>query len=191
MQLEDIDLGALEPVPFELAWGAGNPALDRRFYRRGGLFYKVWGETFHPAHCVLVAGAWKRHAYADPRAGLAAIDVGFVDGETCPALVELIWDAGQRCRGYVMREGVQLSTFDEVDPAFVDLVCRRTLEIGYASTDFCPKNTVVVGGRTSLIDIDTVPTRLDALDVDMERERGCLRPHVFPAYREFILAHAA
>jgi len=175
----------------ELAWGRENADLDRKFYRGRGLFYKVWGARYHVADYVLVDGAFVRHAYARPSAGIASIDVGLIDADTCSALVDLLWDGEGRCRGYVMREGVQPRSFEEVDPSFVELMCRRALETGYGSTDFCPKNLVLIDSRPSLIDIDTVPTRLDRLDVAMERTGGCLRPHVFPAYRDFVLAHFA
>lgn len=189
MRLEDLDLDALQPVAWPLAWGGEHPELDRKFYRRDGLFYKVWGAKYHVADYVLVDGKFVRHQYADPQSGVAAIDVGLIDAETCPGLVDLLRDGQGRCRGYVMREGVPPRDFDAVEPAFVELMCRRALETGYASTDFCPKNMVRIEGRLSLIDIDTVPTRLDRLHLDVEAATGCLRPHVFPAYRDFILRH--
>ena len=153
------------------------------------MIYKLWGPRFHVADLVLVNGKYLQHDYRRRESGIAAIDIGLVDTQTCPGLVDLIWDAERHCRGYVMREGIPARSFEEVDPAFVELVCRRSLETGYGSTDFCPKNTVLIDGVPSLIDIDTVPTRLDSLDVPFEESGGSLRPHIFPSYRDFILTH--
>ncbi len=189
MQLSAVPFQALELIPFEMAWGQQDLNLHRTFYRHGSLIYKLWGPRYHVADLVLVNGRYVPHDYRRRESGIAAIDVGLVDSRTCPGLVDLIWDTEQRCRGYVMREGKPAKNFDEVDPAFVELLCKRSLETGYGNTDLCPKNTVLIDGIPSLIDIDTVPTRLDSLDIPFEGSDGSLRPHVFPVYREFILRH--
>ena len=43
---------------------------------------------------------------------------------------------------------------------------------------------VVIDGCYSLIDYDTHLTCLRRLDVLFEKQKGCLRPHVAPRYRE-------
>jgi hypothetical protein len=189
MQLAAIPFQLLQLMPFALAWGVDNVDLHRTFYRHDGLIYKLWGPRYHVADYVLVNGVYLQHHYVTKASGIAAIDVGLIDAATCPGLLELIWDSDQNCRGYVMREGIPARNFDEVDPDFVEMVCKRSLETGYASTDFCPKNTVLINGVPSLIDIDTVPTRLDSLNMEFEQAGGCLRSHVFPAYRNFVLTN--
>ena len=187
MRLTDIRFDDFDRLEVKPAWGHDDPELERHFYRHDGLFYKVWGPKFHVCDYVAVDGRFTTHEYRDRSSGIASIDVGLIDAETCPALVDLIWDDARLCRGYVLKEGRQFKHFNDVDPAFVETICRKSLDAGYAITDFCPKNMIQFDGVPSLIDIDTVPTRLDRLDIEVEREKGCLRPHIFPAYREFIL----
>jgi len=189
MLFSDIDFDKLEKCEWKLAWGEGDPTLERFFFRHDGMIYKLWGERYNVKDYVAINGEYVRHNYRDANSGIAAIDLGFIDSKTCPALLDLIWDADGVCRGYVMTEGKSLSSVGEISNEFVDLICSRSLSTGFLSTDFAPKNIIRVEQGLSLIDIDTVVTRLDSLDLEFETSRGSLRAHVIPEYKRFILDH--
>ena len=189
MLFSDIDFDKLEKCEWKLAWGEGDPTLERFFFRHDGMIYKQLGERYNVNDYVAKNGEYVRHNYRDSASGIAAIDLGFIDSKTCPALLDLIWDADGVCRGYVMTEGKSLSSVGEISNEFVDLICSRSLSTGFLSTDFAPKNIIRVEQGLSLIDIDTVVTRLDSLDLEFETSKGSLRSHVVPEYKRFILDH--
>lgn len=186
MLLSDIDFDKLEKCEWKLAWGEGDPTLERFFFRHGGMIYKLWGKRYNVKDYIAVNGEYVRHSYRDAASGIAAIDLGFVDSQTCPALIDLIWDTEEVCRGYVMTEGMSLSSVSEITEDFFDLICSRSLSTGFLSTDFAPKNIIRVEQGLSLIDLDTVVTRLDSLDLEFETSKGSLRAHVVPEYKRFI-----
>ena len=187
MRLAEIDSTKLERIPIKLDWGEGHPTSDRSFFRHDGLIYKIWGEHFNGHDHVIQGDKFVLHQYGDNMTGLALIDVGFVTEKTCPALVDLIWDDDNKCRGYVMREGTLLKSFSEISKEFIQEIFTASISTGFFHTDFAPKNIISCDGTLSLIDLDTVPSRIDELNLDFELSKGSLRPHVVPEYRLFIL----
>jgi len=187
MLFEDIDWTLLESMPHKLAWGANDPLSERHFYRADGLVYKIWGELYNAKDYIVDGDSYQLHQYRSTDSGTALIDIGFISQSTCPALVDLIWDKEKRCRGYITREGRPLVSMSEIDPEFLREVCATSRRTGYFHTDLCPKNLISIDGRTSLIDLDTVPSLIGRANLDFELRRASMRRHVVPQYRLFIL----
>src|SRR5690242_3664513 len=108
MLLESIDFEKFEKRQWKLDWGVGDSTVERSFYCSEGLIYKIWGDRYRVKDYIIDKGQYVSHHYNNPEAGIASIDVGLTTKETCPALVDLIWDSQKRCRGYVMQEGKPL-----------------------------------------------------------------------------------
>lgn len=183
MRLDTIDFGEIEELQLRLDWGSDNPDLLRKFYRGKGLFYKIWGERYFVNDYAIDGDRYVKHVYRNPTSGLALIDAGLVTKDTCSALIDLIWDSSDRCRGYVMLEGSPVDTADKSYERFVEYFCELSLSTGFLHSDFAPKNLISVNGRPNLIDLDTVPSRIENVDFDFEISQGSFRPHVTPRYR--------
>jgi hypothetical protein len=182
----DIQWELLERLDIELLWGEGNSELDREFYKQDNLIYKLWGSSYIVKDMVIVSGQYIKHSYSSEKNGIAAIDIGFVNQETCPGLVDLIWDNGI-CRGYVMIYGEALERDDQITPEFLDLIIRVSAKCGFVHSDFSPKNIARINGRLSLIDLDTVMSKISSMDMKFDLLNGSLRPHVVSQYRVFVL----
>lgn len=99
------------------------------------LFYKVWN---------------RNHIRRDNL--LAALESGFYDSSTVPALRALIFSGGL-CRGYVMEECFKSR---KKDKSFFDLVAQRTAETRYFAVQFGQAHTMEWQGQPSMIDLEGV-----------------------------------
>jgi hypothetical protein len=100
------------------------------------LYYKIWNPSYVRRDNIL-----------------AAIESGFYDERTVPALQSLIFHAGV-CRGYVMGEG-ELRP-DACTDEFRAVVYARTEGTGYFFIQFGPSHTMIYQDRRSLLDIEGV-----------------------------------
>jgi hypothetical protein len=187
MLLNSIDFGELNELHLRLDWGGDNPDMLRKFYKGKGLFYKIWGEHYSVNNCAIDGDRYVKHIYSNPTSGLALIDVGLVTTDTCIALVDTIWDTSGRCRGYVTVEGGPVDTTDKAFERFVEKFCELSISTGFLHSDFSPKNLISVNGHISLIDLDTVPSRIKNIDINFEVNQGSFRPHVNPMYRNMMM----
>jgi hypothetical protein len=100
------------------------------------LYYKIWNPTYVSRDNIV-----------------AAVEAGFYDERTVPALQALVFHKGL-CRGYVMSEGDLRP--EACDDEFRALVYARTVETGYFAIQFGRNHTMVYGGRPGLLDIEGV-----------------------------------
>jgi Phosphotransferase enzyme family len=189
-RLESIDLDVLEDRSSPDRWGAGDPERDRRvLYDPARDYYvKVWGPLYED-HRRIYHGRTEVVLEEQHVFGLA---IGFYDDAIASALVDTIVDEHGRCRGYATRAGAPLETSRTPEfEVFLDAVKAATARTRFAHTDVCYNNLVLVDGRISFIDFDTVFTHVPLIDVEFESEWGCLREHVYEGYREFVLVERA
>jgi hypothetical protein len=186
MLLDELEFDGFTERVGHSPWGQGNSTTARRLFldSERGLFVKVWEPEYQHA-----SSYWRgRKLAASGMRGLFGYAIGFFNSEIGGAFIDFIEDRAGNCRGYVTRAGTPLLT-GRGDPrfqAFLESVKRATLETGYAHTDFCHNNLVLVENRISFIDFDTLFTDLKHAEVDFEKEKGALRPHVYQEYREFV-----
>lgn len=138
-RLTDIPLRALTPHKVRLAhYGAQDHC---RWVFRGRLagsanplFYKIWNPSYVRRDNIL-----------------AAIESGFYDERTVPALHSVIFHNGI-CRGYIMHQGTARQR--TVSTEFRDLVFLRTGQTGFFTVQFAPCHAMIYQDRWSLIDLE-------------------------------------
>jgi hypothetical protein len=139
--LAEISLRSLTPCKVTPKW-YGTQDHSRWVLRRsedgqsGPVYYKIWNPSYVRRDNIL-----------------AAIESGFYDERTVPALQALVFHQGI-CRGYVMGEG-ELHQ-DACTDEFRALVYARTEETGYFSIQFGHSHTMIYQGQRSLLDIEGV-----------------------------------
>jgi hypothetical protein len=142
-RLADLDLSDLALVKERVRWiGAEDhcrwvfrvPRTARRAGARD-VYVKVWNPTY----------VRRDHA-------LRALDAGFYDERTVPALRALIYHRGI-CRGYAM---APCGRSRRVDPVFYDAVVEATARTGLFHVDFGRYHALRYAGWYSLIDLDGV-----------------------------------
>jgi hypothetical protein len=109
-----------------------------RSARRAGendLYVKIWNPTYIRRDHVL-----------------RALDAGFYDERTAPALRALVFHRGI-CRGYVM---ACCGRAPRIEPAFYEAVKEATARTGYFHVNFSRYHALRHGGWYSLIDLDAV-----------------------------------
>ena len=139
--LADVPLRALTPHKVTLAhYGAQDHC---RWVFRGRtadgadpLFYKIWNPSYVRRENIL-----------------AAIESGFYDERSVPALHSVIFHDGI-CRGYVMHQGTARQK--SVNTEFRDLVFLRTGQTGFFTVQFAPCHVMIYQDRCSLIDLEGV-----------------------------------
>lgn len=102
---------------------------------KGRLYYKIWNPSYIRRDNII-----------------GALDSGFYDVRTVPALRALIFSHGV-CRGYVMRECRPLKSFD---PSFFRLVLDRTAGTNYFAVQFGHAHSMLCEGEISMIDLEGV-----------------------------------
>jgi len=100
-----------------------------------GLFFKIWNPTYVRRDNIL-----------------GAIEAGFYDERTTPALEALVFHDGV-CRGYVMRSGVPCQ---KLDADFFELVKHRSEDTGYFNVQFSAGHTMLCDNKISLFDLEGV-----------------------------------
>lgn len=166
LELTTINIRKLSPVKVSLTKFAGQD--HSRWILAGAprsgsnrSYYKIWNPTYVRRDNIL-----------------AAIDSGFYDELTVPALQAIIVHKGC-CRGYVMAEGEQ--RFEGADGQFEELIYSRTRDTGLFLAQYRRQHTVRYENAFSLIDlegvyeIDDLPL-LPALNSRIEDDK----------YREFV-----
>jgi len=178
--IEDIDSKALENVTSAERWGA-DTHRDRFLYRDEKFYYKIWGDNYIATTCAAVGSSFKG---VKGLRNIHGFEVGLYVPEVSKALVDFITDEGGRIRGYVTHRGTHPS---EVPESFVDALFESSVKSGWVYSDLKPQNLVVFNGTCSLIDFDTHLSCLQLLDIEFEKEHGCLRAFTSPLYRAKIL----
>lgn len=155
------------------------------FFCDDHLVYKVWGAS-HLTHRITIGnGENIIHDFSDSSSGIASLDLGLITQHNCPALVDTIWDGDGHCRGYVTKRGRDVSRQDIPD-SFIISLCEHFVDRGYALNDICEANVIILNGRPSLIDLDSPPSCLSAIDTRYDQEHGCLRAHQDSRYLAFM-----
>ncbi len=185
MRLADLDLDRLDDCTPENRWGAGTER-DRFLYRDDRYWYKIWGPLYLAASPYASGG--KFHKHPAPLRQPHGFEVGLFTPEISGAFETFICDEDNIVRGYVTRAGRKPR---KVTDTFVESVFQACVASGWAYGDFCYNNVVEVDTQLSLIDFDTHLTKFDTMDIAFEEEKGALRPHVFPAFRDLILSELA
>lgn len=179
MKLNGIDFSELKVFTVEAQWGHKNPDQRRYFYNDDRHIYKIWSKRYTARMMVARSGRFEPLV---PCNTTASFSVGLIDHDLCSGLVDFIYDEADICRGYAMEKGTVPEKGISTD--FVDMMWEKTVSSGYAHTDFCTKNTIVIGGKFSMIDLDSAPTEIENIDLDFEIREGALRPHNCSLYRE-------
>lgn len=182
MRLSEIDFRSLEEVSSLNRWGAGS-SRDRRIYRNGDRWYKVWGEHYLDASVYASAGQFHSHV---PRLRRPhGFELGLFTQSNSPAFLCDLYDDFGNVRGYVTRAGSRVSS-STLSDSFVDMFFQQCLDLGWIYSDFCFKNLVQVDEGVSLIDFDTHLTKVATVDAEFERLKGALRPHVEERFRNRV-----
>lgn len=189
MQLENIRFSELTPIHTTLAWGAGNFSEERFFYRNERHYFKLWGRRFSSHRLKLVGSHYRPYDFMKGDQPIASIACGLVTEETCPALVDLIYDRTGCCRGYVTLVGELLEKGTEPNKDFVDTVFRLSVQCGYVFSDLKPDNVIVVNGVCSLVDLDTPPSEIASIDAAMQAQQGVFRPGSATRYGHLVRKH--
>jgi len=182
MRLSDIDFEILENCTDPDRWGAGGD-MDRLIYRNAEYYYKIWEKSYIEK---TVAAVGNRFVPIRGLSLLHGFEVGLYNGDISSAFVEWIEDADGCIRGYVTKRGVCPK---HIPGDFVDKVIKSSFDCGWTYSDLKSGNIVVADGFISLIDFDTHLVFLGQMDVEFEREKGCLRPHVNDRFRNAILSY--
>jgi hypothetical protein len=188
MLLSKINFSKIVDISSPDRWGKDDPTLDRKVYHdpEKDLYIKVWAPPYQDFR----RACYQREMVLIPSANIFGIDVGFFNRTTAPAFVELIVDDKGECRGYVTRAGTRLITSS--DPVlfapFIEAVKEATRLTQFAHTDMCYNNLVLIDGRLSFIDYDTVLTSTLLMEKEYETQYGCLREHVYDWYRDFLMS---
>lgn len=183
MPISELDLSLLEDCTSTERWGANTPR-DRKLYRDTRFWYKLWGPDFLRSSPYVVGSKFiKLGPLAKKPQGF---DVGLYTQETAAAFVEFISDEGGTVLGYVTKRGDHSKVVTDDFILKVFEACRTS---GWLYSDFCFNNVISVDGQLSLIDFDTHLSKMDCLDLEFEREKGGLRPHVFPGFRDLVEAY--
>ncbi|WP_432257064.1 hypothetical protein [Limimaricola sp. AA108-03] len=101
----------------------------------GRLYYKIWNASYVRRDNIM-----------------GALESGFYDDRTVPALRALIFGRGV-CRGYVMKECRPLKSFD---PSFFRVVLDRTSDTKYFAVQFGHAHSMLCGSAMSMIDLEGV-----------------------------------
>jgi hypothetical protein len=142
-RLQDINLASLRLVKQVVRWFGAQDHSRWVFYipraarlvAARDVYVKIWNASYVRRDNVV-----------------QAIDAGFYDERTVPALRALIFDRGT-CRGYVMERCRRTLG---LDGDFYELIKRATAATGYFQACFGPHNTMRRDGRYSLIDLEDV-----------------------------------
>jgi hypothetical protein len=142
-RLSEVALPDLALVKERLRWIGGEDhcrwvfRVPRGARRTGArdLYLKVWNPAYIRRDHVL-----------------RALDAGFYDERTAPALHALVFHRGV-CRGYVMERCRRSS---RIDPAFWDAVKAATWRTGYFHVNFSRHHALRHKSWYSLIDLDAV-----------------------------------
>lgn len=189
MQLEGIQFSELTPIRTTLAWGTGNFSEERFFYRNDRHYFKLWGRRFVSHRLKLVGSRYEPYEFKEGDVPIASIACGLVTEDTCPALVDLIYDRTGTCRGYVTLVGELLEKGAEPAAEFVDAVFELSVQCGYVFSDLKPENVIVVNGVCSLVDLDTPPSEIASIDVEKQAEQGVFRPGSAARYSHLVRRH--
>ena len=187
--LSSLDVGQLVRVTSLDPWGLEDPDYYREVFEdhATGTYVKIWGETYAEHKRLGIS----RDYPIIVNSVFVGFDFGFYDELVASALVDLICDNEGRCRGYITRAGTPLESIDtEQFDGFVGQMIAASRRSGLIHTDFCYNNLILIDGKISLIDYDTVLSDARYLDLEYEAEMGGLREHVFESYRKFIIEEA-
>ena len=144
LPLRDLDVGAFKVVKETVAWFGGQDhtrwvfRVPRRLavLTKGAAYYaKLWNSTYIRRDNLL-----------------RALDRGFYDEQTTPALAALIVHHGM-CRGYLT---VACGPAYLRDPVFERSIRERTRATGLFNVQFSPYHVMKLGRRSTLIDLEGV-----------------------------------
>ena len=142
--LNDIDIHSFEVIKDKYLRMVDGISHGRAIYfdSVNQLYYKI----FHPAYC-------RRDNFRK------AIEKNFFDG-LAPALTSLIYDHRNEIVGYVTKAGPLLSAneFDNhlIPKDFFRILKDRIKESGLFFYDLVPHNIILIDGKPSLIDLESV-----------------------------------
>lgn len=172
MRLSDLDLQAMEDRTGSNRWGAGDPRQDRRLYYASGKWIKLWDVAFTDAQSFVSDG---QHVDIGLPLNnqLLGFRVGFFDRHNSTAFSDFIYDDEGLLRGYVCSDGKPV---DEIPSWFARECAEKCIRLGWVMADFRATNVISLDGKISLIDFDSHFCKLDTLDLEYERKRGCLSP---------------
>ena len=138
IQLSDIYLGSFGVILNKAGRVVNGVSQGRMVYKGDGVYYKI----FDKEYC-------RRDNF------VKALEAGFFD-EVAPALKSLIVD-GDDIVGYVTEAGEQLgSEFDRVPKPFYEKVLACVDVTNMFFYDLVPSNIIMIDGRLSLIDLESV-----------------------------------
>jgi hypothetical protein len=186
MRLEDIDFNRLQVFPYAFAWQTG---VQKRFlYTDNKFFYKIWSKNYFINKLIIHGNKYQALTSSDSF-HIATVAVGLVNKSICPALVDVIIDDTNICRGYVTLKGQIVNANEAISDAYIKRVFLSTISSGYVFSDFKAQNIINVNGELSVIDLDSPPSLLSNLDLEFQKTDGFLRKGLSTCYSGLVLSY--
>jgi len=186
MKLEDIDFHELARFEHQSAWDTNNST--RCFYTDSKYFYKIWN-TQYVAHKLFILSNYYRHYTFTNTCLINSLSCGLIDQDICPAFIDYIVDGSGECRGYITLKGQVLGNNSCIPKQFVEKLFANTLKSGFIFNDCKSQNIIVCDGKCSIIDLDSPPSLLKAIDLNFQKQEGFLRDGLCEYYSTLIVGY--